>query len=355
MVFSGLCSFCKRHKWKLATVSIVCTGGYVGYKCLRGWLEKYRDEQTTAQMESLRMLQSFETNMSTCNNMIISLLQEVRSAVNEQLNSKKITASLKSKPTNKVELWNELKIISFAQYLVVGYACSMLVVFLRVQMSILGGVMCHNNDSEIDPVISEDTEKKFLSIAQYNVTKGIAKFIEVAKRVVVSETDRYSLKHSLSHNELCGLLGTLQKQLLTSLLTIVDSSSSDDEQDMTPLINFMIDKDKATTTPTAEPQYQMLMDVTLDILESKECQYILKHTINGSFSQLSSIMTNGFLSASQSLSTANVPVARVIPLLSDVAHSVLGDNVVESYMVQELLSHNQLRLLSYNIFEAVAN
>ena len=65
-------------------------------------------------------------------------------------------------------------------------------------------------------------------------------------------------------------------------------------------------------------------------------------------------MTNGFLSASQryvyqslifswsnitsqhlnSLSTANVPVARVIPLLSDVAHSVLGDNVVESYMVQ---------------------
>ena len=26
----------------------------------------------------------------------------------------------------------------------------------------------------------------------------------------------------------------------------VDSSSSDDEQDMTPLINFMIDKDKAT-------------------------------------------------------------------------------------------------------------
>ena len=31
---------------------------------------------------------------------------------------------------------------------------------------------------------------------------------------------RYSLKHSLSHNELCDLLGTLQKQLLMSLITM---------------------------------------------------------------------------------------------------------------------------------------
>ena len=35
-----------------------------------------------------------------------------------------------------------------------------------------------------------------------------------------------------------------------------------------------------------------------------------------------------------SLPSASLPVAKVIPLLTDIAHSVLGDNIIESQVVQ---------------------
>ena len=41
-----------------------------------------------------------------------------------------------------------------------------------------------------------------------------------------------------------------------------------------------------------------------------------------------------YITLHYSLPSASLPVAKVIPLLSDIAHSVLGDNVVESHIVQ---------------------
>ena len=45
------------------------------------------------------------------------------------------------RPDNKVTLWENLKIVSFSRLVAGVYACSLLVVFLRVQLSVLGGCM----------------------------------------------------------------------------------------------------------------------------------------------------------------------------------------------------------------------
>ena len=45
------------------------------------------------------------------------------------------------RPDNKVTLWENLKVVSFSRLVAGVYACSLLVVFLRVQLSVLGGCM----------------------------------------------------------------------------------------------------------------------------------------------------------------------------------------------------------------------
>ena len=47
-------------------------------------------------------------------------------------------------------------------------------------------------------------------------------------------------------------------------------------------------------------------------------------------------MYNNYFLVTYSVPSASLPVAKVIPLLSDMAHSVLGDNVVESHIMQVL-------------------
>ena len=44
-------------------------------------------------------------------------------------------------------------LLGFTQYVVIGYACCMLVVFLRVQMSILGGIMCLQSEVSVIPCV----------------------------------------------------------------------------------------------------------------------------------------------------------------------------------------------------------
>ena len=57
------------------------------------------------------------------------------------------------RPDNKVTLWENLKIVSFARLVAGVYACSLLVVFLRVQLSVLGGCMFLDLQKVRDPCI----------------------------------------------------------------------------------------------------------------------------------------------------------------------------------------------------------
>lgn len=52
----------------------------------------------------------------------------------------------------KAVLYRQYPILGFTQYLVIGYACCMLIVFLRVQMSILGGIMCQESEKEVSVI-----------------------------------------------------------------------------------------------------------------------------------------------------------------------------------------------------------
>ena len=100
---------------------------------------------------------------------VVGLVPSVRSVVSQHLDAETLTSQLKTKcvtrtssiftlcylplppslppslppcrPDNKVTLWENLKIVSFSRLVAGVYACSLLVVFLRVQLSVLGGCM----------------------------------------------------------------------------------------------------------------------------------------------------------------------------------------------------------------------
>jgi len=72
---------------------------------------------------------------------VLGLVPSVRDIVSKHLDAEAITSQLRTKPDNKVTLWENLKIVSFARLVAGVYACCSLVVFLRVQLSVLGGCM----------------------------------------------------------------------------------------------------------------------------------------------------------------------------------------------------------------------
>lgn len=76
---------------------------------------------------------------------VLSMLPTLREALMQQLNSESLTVLLKNRPSNKLEIWEDLKIISFTRSIVAVYSTCMLVVLLRVQLNIIGGYIYLDN------------------------------------------------------------------------------------------------------------------------------------------------------------------------------------------------------------------
>ncbi|GCB82888.1 hypothetical protein scyTo_0023500, partial [Scyliorhinus torazame] len=76
---------------------------------------------------------------------VLSMLPTLREAIMLHLNSESLTGLLKNRPTNKLEIWEDLRIISFSRSIVAVYSTCMLVVLLRVQLNIIGGYIYLDN------------------------------------------------------------------------------------------------------------------------------------------------------------------------------------------------------------------
>lgn len=70
-----------------------------------------------------------------------SLLPSLQDEILNHLDTERLTMSLKIKQGNKLDVWGELKIVSFARVVVAVYSVCLLSVFLRLQLNILGGYL----------------------------------------------------------------------------------------------------------------------------------------------------------------------------------------------------------------------
>lgn len=193
-MFSRLQNFFQTHRRKIFVTGAVLGGVYVIGKLSQWKLsEWYENQQAEFLVQSKKQLH-FDGNQKTCNTTFYSLLPGLKDLLLESLDTEAITEKLRNKPLDKLSLWEQLKVTSFARTVTAIYASSLLLVFLRVQLNVLGGYMYL--DIEVEDgggpstvqeqrvYVSDASQKRYLGVVRHFLDNGVQELVDVIKEAV---------------------------------------------------------------------------------------------------------------------------------------------------------------------------
>ena len=195
-MFSSLRGFFERHRRKVLITGAILGGAYALGKLAQLKLGEWQEAQHVEFLAQSKKQLHFDGNQKTCNTTFFSLLPSLQDVLFELVDSEAITEKLKNKPSNKLMLWEQLKILSFTRTVTAVYASSLLAVFLRVQLNLLGGYMYLDIDGVPDPgsastswenedvYLSDSTQKKYLGIVRYFLETGVKDLVDVVQHAV---------------------------------------------------------------------------------------------------------------------------------------------------------------------------
>ena len=190
-MWGSIKGFFQRHKRKFFITGLVVGGSYLLGKYAKWRFTEWQRRQEMEYVEQARKQHHFESNLRTCSVTLFSLVPSLRDALMEKLNCEAITAKLRDRPSNKLELWEELKVLSFTRTVASIYSSCMLFVFLRVQLNIVGGYMYL--DSLIltgeatkgrQVQIAEGLQRRYLALVKYLLGDGLDFLVEEVKRTI---------------------------------------------------------------------------------------------------------------------------------------------------------------------------
>ncbi|NXN40447.1 PEX3 factor, partial [Rhinoptilus africanus] len=347
------------------SVGVYLLGKY-GQKKIR----EIQEREAAEYIAQARRQYHFESNQRTCNMTdfffsllitVLSMLPTLRDALMHQLNSESLTSLLKNRPANKLEIWEDLKIISFTRSIVAVYSTCMLVVLLRVQLNIIGGyiyldnaALCKNGTTPLAP---PEVQQQYLSSIQHLLGDGLTELITIVKAAVHKVFGSISLKHTLSLLEL--------EQKLKDIRKAVEHKDADQIESCSPLCHYLMpDEENPLATQACGLTERdiatiKLLNETRDMLESPDFSTVLGTCLNRGFSRLLDNMAEFFRPTEQdlsqngsvnSLSSVSLPLAKIIPIINGQIHSVCSET--PSHFVQDLLMMEQVKDFAANVYEA---
>lgn len=191
--------FLRRHRRKFFITGAVVGGVYLLSRYARWRFAEWQRQQEMEYVEQARKQHHFESNQRTCTITLFSLVPNLRDALMEKLNCEAITGKLRERPSNKLELWEQLKVLSFTRTIASVYSSCMLFVFLRVQLNIIGGYLyldsmtmtgeASNGKNGKKVHIAEGLQKRYLAVVRYLMGDGLDFLIEEIRRTVEGKTN----------------------------------------------------------------------------------------------------------------------------------------------------------------------
>uniref|UniRef100_A0A8D3CWX7 Peroxisomal biogenesis factor 3 n=1 Tax=Scophthalmus maximus TaxID=52904 RepID=A0A8D3CWX7_SCOMX len=342
-MFSSVWNFVKRHKRKFIFTGAVVGGVYFLGKYAQKKLMELQEREATEYMAQARRQFHFESNQRTCN--------MTGDHVTHTSSPQRHAALRCTSPANKLEIWEDLKIISFTRTVVAVYSTCMLVVLLRVQLNVIGGYLYLDNSvgkNGTTPLAPPDVQQQYLSSIQHLLGDGLTELMTVVKRAVQSSLGEVSLKQSLSLLEL--------EQQLSWIRAEVEAGSerslswyllADDENALADQACGLTDNDVLTIR---------LLNETRDMLDSPDFATVLNVCLNRGFSRLLDNLAEFFrpppgdcAAAPDSLSVVNLPLAKIIPIINGQINLICSET--PSHFVQDLLLNDQVKEFAANVYE----
>lgn len=194
-MWTSIKDFIRRHRRKFIFTGVAIGGAYLLGRYMQWSYREWQHQQELEYIAHARKQHHFESNQKTCTITLFSLLPSVKQALLEQLNTEAITQQLRQKSENKLQLWEELKILSFTRTFCSVYSSCLLFVFLRVQLNILGGYMyldsllaAEKSDNALNGTrkmyASGNLQKRYLALVKYMLEDGLLKLIKAVQKTV---------------------------------------------------------------------------------------------------------------------------------------------------------------------------
>lgn len=269
-MFSAMKNFLNRHRRKFLIGGVVIAGGYATLRYAQRKLIEYQEAKAREFFERTRRTQHFETTERTCNQAIMGLAPNLIDQILKNLDADTIVAELRNNPNDKIVMWNRIKVLAFGRLCALVYACSMLVITLRVQFNVLGGYLYKDAVSN-DEQITSELQQNYVALIQHFLRDGVDALCLVIDKKCEQIVGTYDLSRKLTLTE-C-------EQIFCSIQMAVNSDANDPNSH---LAHYVYPKDLPASTSNA--LFEKMFAETIDMLESHDVSTLNANNVSRGFS-----------------------------------------------------------------------
>lgn len=269
-MFSAMKNFLNRHRRKFLIGGVVVAGGMLSLRYAQRKLIEYQEAKAREFFERTRRTQHFETTERTCNQAIMGLAPNLIDQILKNLDADSIVAELRNNPNDKIIMWNKIKVLAFGRLCALVYACSMLVITLRVQFNVLGGYLYKDAVSN-DEQITSELQQNYVALIQHFLREGVDSLCQLIEKKCEQIAGTYDLSRKLTLTE-C-------EQIFCSIQMAINSDANDPNNH---LANYVYPKDLPASTSNA--LFEKMFIETIDMLESNDVSTLNANNVSRGFS-----------------------------------------------------------------------
>ncbi|KAJ2742545.1 peroxin [Coemansia sp. BCRC 34301] len=207
----------------------------------------------------------------------------------------------------KVEIWEEIKIQSFARTLIAVYAESLLTMLVHVQLNMIGrstyldsvvGRLADPNDSQesleghYESRLSVADEQNFLMLSWWFLNRGWRQMMVQISNATSHCIRQLPLKERVTHRELAALFGRIhlrlrENGLVQSLTTVLLPLGDENVADY-------LASNRLTASQVFTPVFVRLLDQMRDVIESTDFVYVFNSCADRLTAQLLESLQESF-------------------------------------------------------------
>lgn len=335
----------RRHRRKIFVFGGVIGGVALLNSYLKRKFVEWETQRATELCEQFKRSSHFEGTMSTCDSALVSFAPKIKEIVCNTVDVNPVVDQLKQNPPNKMQLWEQLKILVFTQAIGEMYAQCLLAVLLRVQMSILGGYVFANSNAVNAGVsnVSEQQQKYMSRIADF-LANGINNLLVPIRNAVEEVLTPIPLTQTLKLRDIGDIIAAIR-----------DTISQGGKYAIPNVSCYLIESNRSNGSSNDEFLEKILTE-TRDILECRDFDQVLYISIDRGINSMMDKLSEcfGFLSDAKSefknLHDFQAPLAKIIPMM----HNVFSQHqpTEPGALVHLLLQQESLNTFAANIYES---
>lgn len=322
-----------RHKRKIIIGSaLFCSTAYIVYTIKKKFAEK-KEKENREYLERYRRQQHYEATENTSDRMIKEFVKQLHvKYFSKNLRIEDLIGKLKKQ--NDVAYWEEIRVCVFTRACLLVYAETLLVITLKIQLNLLGGLV-YKSLSQDSPPICSKTQEDYLSLINYFVEEGIHNLKDYLHNKVIKYVQQVPIQEQYNLQELEKIFFLIQTDV-----------ASDSDSPFRCIDTYMLHQ----LPQVREALLQDMVNETKELLKNEEiisvARYCTCHSFNKVMDSITINMPNRLVNLP---TTVKMPFVKWLPIVD---RSTKITEKGECNLEQNVHLDSKVKVLSANVYEA---